>query len=371
MLGRCLLWLSLLAAGLVAAREVGAGVSVREEGRKLGVTLSGRSGKCAVDGACFSSLDYGNYETCTFTMGAGGVLNVLSFETESNYDKLTVGGTEYSGTTGPQGVVVSAGEDITWSSDHLSTRAGFEICVGDPCVASSSPSDDGSDGNFYCINGEVGGFLNEGSSSCTCTSCITGFAGPNCATCATGYSGTDCSADPCQATSTPTDDGSDGNFYCINGGDVGGATSSCTCTGCDTGFFGKNCNSIEHVVDGMNGMYNKISAYGNSSMANGDTVVLAVRSYKCSEGTCHSSLSMLAIGEKFGEVKCEENTASCILNGENSRRGMRVAGTGTSTLLLRALSFQDCEAFDGGGVDISVGAIVDFELCVFSNCRAT
>jgi hypothetical protein len=80
---------------------------------------------------------------------------------------------------------------------------------------------------------------------------------------------------------------------------------------------------------------------------------------------------MLAIGEKFGEVKCEENTASCILNGENSRRGMRVAGTGTSTLLLRALSFQDCEAFDGGGVDISVGAIVDIELCVFSNCRAT
>ena len=33
-----------------------------------------------------------------------------------------------------------------------------------------------------------------------------------------------CSADPCIGTSDPSDDGSDGNLYCINGGSIGGAT---------------------------------------------------------------------------------------------------------------------------------------------------
>ena len=50
-------------------------------------------------------------------------------------------------------------------------------------------------------------------------------------TCAAGYSGFDCdTADPCVATPTITDDGTDGNFYCINGGTIGGTTGTCTCT---------------------------------------------------------------------------------------------------------------------------------------------
>jgi len=48
------------------------------------------------------------------------------------------------------------------------------------------------------------------------------------------------------------------------------------------------------VVD-MNGLYNTVSRYGNSIMANGDTTILAVGPYKCSEGTCAGSGLMLAI----------------------------------------------------------------------------
>ena len=121
------------------------------------------------------------------------------------------------------------------------TMAGFEICIEGTCTATTNPSDDGSGGDFYCING---GSVDGSSGSCTCTGCNLGFGGPNCAVCAAGYSGDDCgTADACVLTSTATDDGSDGNFYCVNGGSVGGTTGSCTCTGCDTGFSGSSCES--------------------------------------------------------------------------------------------------------------------------------
>ena len=72
-----------------------------------------------------------------------------------------------------------------------------------------------------------------------------------------------------------------------------------------------------------------------------------------------------------GILKCLEDDASCVLNGEGTRRGMWVSGTGASTIFLRALAFQDGEANGGGGVGIENGAIVTIELCVFSNCRST
>ena len=203
-----------------------------------------------------------------------------------------------------------------------------------------------------------------------------------CTSCPSGYSGTsvpDCVAESCQATSTSTDDGSDGNFYCINGGDIGGTTGSCTCSSCNTGFYGSNCQIISHNVFDMNGLFNTVSNdnpscdnTGNSIMANGDTTILAVGSYKGSEGTCASSYSMLATTDLNGEVKCVEDNASCVLDGENQRRGMGVQGTGSGTLILRALTFdKGYSDGSGGGVFIRSGAIVDLELCVFSNNRAT
>jgi hypothetical protein len=136
----------------------------------------------------------------------------------------------------------------------------------------------------------------------------------------------------------------------------------------------------EKNVGDMNGLFNTVSNYvgsgyntGNSIMANGDTAILAAGSYKGSEGTCADSESMLSTDDLNGEVKCVEDNASCVLDGENARRGMYVKGTGSGTLILRALTFDKGyrDGGSGGGVYIQSGAIVDFELCIFSNNRAT
>jgi predicted outer membrane repeat protein len=124
-------------------------------------------------------------------------------------------------------------------------------------------------------------------------------------------------------------------------------------------------------VDNMSNIFNTVSSYGNTKMANGDIAILADGSYKCSEGTCGHNDRMLWTNNLNGEVKCVEDNASCVLNGENERRGMFVDGTGSGTLILRALTFDNGSAEYGGGVLISNGALVDFELLVFSNNRAT
>jgi hypothetical protein len=80
---------------------------------------------------------------------------------------------------------------------------------------------------------------------------------------------------------------------------------------------------------------------------------------------------MLVTDDLNGEVKCVEDNASCVLDGENARRGMYVKGTGSGKLILRALTFDKGSAFAGGGVFIEGDGIVDLELSVFSNNRAT
>jgi hypothetical protein len=51
---------------------------------------------------------------------------------------------------------------------------------------------------------------------------------------------------------------------------------------------------------------------------------------------------------------------------------MKVQDTDGDTFLLRAISFKDGEnQFGGAGISVLQGAIVDIELCVFSNCRST
>eukprot|EP01047_Picozoa_sp_COSAG01_P095144 COSAG01_NODE_25909_length_729_cov_2.101587_2_plen_213_part_01 len=97
------------------------------------------------------------------------------------------------------------------------------------CTATALPSDDGSAGPFYCVNGgTVSGFAG----SCTCTSCNAGYWGSSCHI-----------ASACVATAVSTDDGSNGNFYCINFGSIGGTTGSCTCSPCAVGYSGSSCQT--------------------------------------------------------------------------------------------------------------------------------
>jgi len=72
-------------------------------------------------------VGYGNRQECAIKWTPGQKIHVRSFETEENYDFLSIDGVYYSGTNGPQGVVPSRG-NIKWSSDNSVTKSGFKIC---------------------------------------------------------------------------------------------------------------------------------------------------------------------------------------------------------------------------------------------------
>jgi predicted outer membrane repeat protein len=140
----------------------------------------------------------------------------------------------------------------------------------------------------------------------------------------------------------------------------------------EKGGEGRVRRAEEVTVDDMNALFNTLSHTGNSKMSSGDSVILAVGSYKCSEGTCSNIYNMLTTHNLNGEVKCVEDIASCLLDLENERSGMMLYGTGSGTLILRALTFdKGYTDGSGGGVIIGYEAIVDLELLVFSNNRAS
>ncbi len=110
------------------------------------------------------------------------------------------------------------------------TLADTAVCNPDPCTASDVASENGADGTFYCVNG---GTIGGTTGSCTCTDCDAGYGGANCQT-----------IGACTASTDATKDGSDGTFYCINGGTVGGITGACICASCSAGYEGTSCQKL-------------------------------------------------------------------------------------------------------------------------------
>jgi len=88
-------------------------------------------GRCSVTDHCVSSpnfpSNYGDLSRCVITLPAG-FLYSSSFQTESWWDFLFVGGETFSGTSGPYGFEVGAGTSIYWSTDESVTDKGWEIC---------------------------------------------------------------------------------------------------------------------------------------------------------------------------------------------------------------------------------------------------
>ena len=88
----------------------------------------------ASSATCFRSpnypSNYNNNQQCAITAREQVTLSVTAFDTEVGWDKLTVNGVQYSGSTGPEGVQVAAGSTITWTSDDADFFSGFEICTG-------------------------------------------------------------------------------------------------------------------------------------------------------------------------------------------------------------------------------------------------
>jgi len=84
---------------------------------------------CTMSGNCIQSNshpgNYGNNEACTI-QAQDVAISVDAFSTESRYDFLTMGGTAYSGTSGPPSGTYSG--TISWSSDYSVTNSGWKLC---------------------------------------------------------------------------------------------------------------------------------------------------------------------------------------------------------------------------------------------------
>ena len=104
---------------------------------------------------------------------------------------------------------------------------------GPPCDASAAP-----------VNGGVGDCTNSLASGSTCQpTCDTGYTVSGTSSCSFGVVTTAmCEPNPCTSSTDSSKDGSDGEFYCVNGGSVGGTTGSCTCTSCARRYGGRNCH---------------------------------------------------------------------------------------------------------------------------------
>jgi len=87
---------------------------------------------CVDNGGCVRSLNhpdnYGDNNECSITLYGDVSILVESFNTEVGYDFLTMGGTPYSGTSGPPSGIYSG--VITWTSDGSVTAMGWQLCKG-------------------------------------------------------------------------------------------------------------------------------------------------------------------------------------------------------------------------------------------------
>merc|ERR1740129_79350 len=101
---------------------------------------------CTKIGNCIQSnnhpANYGNNEECTINAYEVD-LAVYAFSTEQGYDLLTMGGTSYSGTSGPASGTYSG--MISWSSDYSVVSSGWKLCHGsssgpEPTPAPTTPS---------------------------------------------------------------------------------------------------------------------------------------------------------------------------------------------------------------------------------------
>merc|ERR1711972_149992 len=85
---------------------------------------------CSLAGDCIQSnnhpSNYGNSEECTIQLYGDIALSVAAFNTESRYDYLTMGGTSYSGTSGPSSGTYTGA--INWSSDYSVVKSGWKLC---------------------------------------------------------------------------------------------------------------------------------------------------------------------------------------------------------------------------------------------------
>jgi len=159
---------------------VGLGLVVFACQSALAAMFSITSGSCTLSGDCIRTPNYpGQYSSensnyygrrllqsysegnsCIFATLAAGTVSTTAFNTYSSGDYLRIGATYYrgagsvngpdsnghdrypsysgnSGTTGPSGVSVSSGQQISWTVDNYGVSTGWELCL---TAAAPTPS---------------------------------------------------------------------------------------------------------------------------------------------------------------------------------------------------------------------------------------
>ena len=103
--------------------------------------------RCSAVGGCFYSpnypSDYSAFSACEYISRGNGTLDVITFNTEENYDYVLINDKKYNGREGPDCVDVVDEELIKFSSDLYTESSGFEICF----------SETSSGGGLYIIGG--------------------------------------------------------------------------------------------------------------------------------------------------------------------------------------------------------------------------
>jgi len=87
---------------------------------------------CRRDGDCFTSRnfpsDYEDDEECNIQGRAGLRMVTDSFNTETDFDFLTVNGERFAGVDGPGAMDFSSNFEITWKADFSGTQQGWRVC---------------------------------------------------------------------------------------------------------------------------------------------------------------------------------------------------------------------------------------------------
>merc|ERR1712194_909972 len=114
-----------LTCGLNAVTKLAAGAMPKAP------VIEVRSGSCTTDGnGCAKSPNYPsgyNKNQACLLHSDGITIGSVVFVTEKGYDKLTLSGQQYSGTTGPAvGEFVEG--SINWTSDYSVQASGWKIC---------------------------------------------------------------------------------------------------------------------------------------------------------------------------------------------------------------------------------------------------
>ena len=160
-----------------ASSSGGGGVS--ESGAAALLTVSTGSAHCQVTsgGSCVTdgTSSYGNYEACTVTANQPVTVSATSFSTESYFDRIQIGTSRFSGSTGPSNVAMAAGSTMTWYADGSVTNQGFVICATP--VGGTLGAGGASNGGSSPGSGSATGLLSvtSGSSYCSIDSsgCVT------------------------------------------------------------------------------------------------------------------------------------------------------------------------------------------------------